>query len=126
MAHHMVLCIRQISNFLNVAQEVLLIKFKIQVSVKNCEIGMAQISFVSYRLQHVDYLPWMYFYEFGLVGRKPLEFSSILALVYPFDISTWILSLLGTIMMFLILFIMQKLWSHASGETYFPEYLFQG
>ena len=87
---------------------------------------MAQISFALYRRQHVDYLPWMYFYEFVIAGRKPLEISSFMALVYPLDLPTWILSLLGTIVMFLILIIMQKLWSHVSGEAYIPDYLYQG
>ena len=87
---------------------------------------MMQASFASYRHLYVDYLPYMYFYEFVIMGRKPLEISSFNALAYPLDLLTWILSLLGTIVMFLILTIMQKLWSHASGEAYFPEYLYQG
>ena len=98
----------------------------LQVSEKNCEIGLAQATFASHRHQHVDYLPWMYFYEFVLGSRKPLEISSFIALVYPLDYFTWILSLLGTIVVFLILIIMQKLWSHASGETYHLDYLYQG
>ena len=97
-----------------------------QVSEKNCEIGMGQTVFATYRRQIVDYLPWMYFYEFIAHGRKPPEISSFKALVYPLDFFTWILSLLGTIVVFLILIIMQKLWSHASGEPYLPEYLYQG
>ena len=87
---------------------------------------MAQTSFAAYRHKHVDYLPWMYFYEFGIAGRNPTEISSFLALVYPLDFYTWVLSLLSTIGMFLILVIMQKSWSHASGEAYQPEYLYQG
>ena len=87
---------------------------------------MAQLSFASHRYQHVDYLPWMYFYDIVILGRKPLEISSFMALVYPLDFFTWILSLLGTIVVFLILIIMQKLWSHASGETYHLDYLYQG
>ena len=87
---------------------------------------MAQTAFASYIYLHVDYLPWMYFYEFVIFGRKPLEISSFMALVYPLDHYTWILSLLGTIVVFLILTIMQKLWSDVSGEAYFPEYLYQG
>ena len=94
--------------------------------MKNCEIGMAQITFDRHRYQHVDYLPWMYFYDIVILGRKPLEISSFMALVYPLDFFTWIFSLIGTIMIFLTLLIMQKLWSHVSGEAYFPEYLFQG
>ena len=87
---------------------------------------MAQTSIVEHRIQHVDYLPWMYFYEFVFESKKPLEISSFLALVYPLDLFTWILSLLGTIVMFLTLTLMQKLWSDVSGEAYFPEYLYQG
>ena len=55
-----------------------------------------------------------------------MEISSFMALVYPLDLFTWIFSLLSTIVMFLILIIMQKLWSHESGEAYLPEYLYQG
>ena len=87
---------------------------------------MAQAVISSQRFQHVDYLPWMYFHEYVIIGRKPLEISSFMALVYPLDPLTWILSLLGTILMFVILLIMQKLWSHASGEAYLSEYLYQG
>ena len=68
----------------------------------------------------------MYFYEFVIAGKKPLEISSFMALVYPLDFITLILWSLGTIVMLLILTIMQKLWSHVSGEAYFPEYLYQG
>ena len=95
--------------------------------MKNCEIGMAQIGFaLGHYHQHVQNLPWMYFYELMIAVRKPLETSSFMALVYPFDSFTWALSSLGTIAVFLILIIMQKLWSHASGETYLPDYLYQG
>ena len=87
---------------------------------------MHQVSFTSHKNQYVDYLPWMYFHEFVIVGRKPLEISSFMALVYPLDFFTWIFSLLGTIVMFIILTIIQKLWSHESGEAYLPEYLYQG
>ena len=84
------------------------------------------MSFASHRLPLVDYLPWMYFYEFVFYSRRPLEISSFRALGYPLDFFTWIFSLVCTIVMFLILIIMQKLWSHESGESYLPEYLFQG
>ena len=94
--------------------------------MKNGEIGMAQMSFASHRHQHVDYLPWMYFYEFVIMGRKPLEISSFLSPLYPLDSSTWVFSLLGTIVMFLILISMHKLWSHASGENSLPDYVYQG
>ena len=97
-----------------------------QVSVKNCEIGMAQIGFAHNSLSLVDYLPWMYFYDFVIGSRKPLEISSFMALVYPLDFYAWILLLLCSIVMFLILIIMQKLWFHASGEAYLPKYLYQG
>ena len=94
--------------------------------MKNCEIGMAQMSFASHRHQHVDYFPWMYFYELGIFGRKPLEISSFMGPLYPLDFYAWILLLLCSIVMFLILIIMQKLWFHASGEAYLPKYLYQG
>ena len=87
---------------------------------------MAQTSFSSYRHEHVDYLAWMYFYEWVIMGRKPLEISSFMALVYPLDFLTWVFSLLGTVVIFLILIIMQKLWSHESGEMYLSDYLYQG
>ena len=87
---------------------------------------MAQLSFASYRLQLVDFLPWMYFYEFGIDGRKPPEISSFLALIYPFDFLTWVFSLLSSIIMFLALITMQKLWCQSSREAYLAEYLYQG
>ena len=98
----------------------------LQVSEKNCEIGMVQMRFSDGKIQHADYLTWMYFMVLHLGAIKPLEISSFTALVYPFDFFTWILTLLGTIVMFLILITMQKLWSHASGETYSPRFLYQG
>ena len=94
--------------------------------MKNCEIGMAQVSFAHHSLSLVDFLPWMYFYDFVIGSRKPLEISSFMALVYPLDFYAWILFLLCSIVMFLILIIMQKLWSSASGETYSLNYLFEG
>ena len=87
---------------------------------------MVQMRFSDGKIQHADYLTWMYFMALHLGAAKPSEISSFMALVYPLDFFTWILSLVGTFAMLLVLITMQKLWSHASGETYLPEFLYQG
>ena len=42
-----------------------------QVSTKQTELGIGQTSYVSYRFKVVDYLPWMYVYEFIMQSKRP-------------------------------------------------------
>ena len=68
----------------------------------------------------------MSFHRIVIAGRKPEQTSSFMALVYPFDINTWVLTLVASIVLFSLLTILQILWSYASGQVYMAEYLFQG
>ena len=84
------------------------------------------MSFAGYRFEQVDFLSWMSFHRIVFACRKPEETSSFMALVYPFDLLTWVLTLVSSMVLFSILTIMQILWSFASGQAYMAEYLFQG
>ena len=80
----------------------------------------------SFIYEQVDYLPWMYFDSAYFIAAKPSRVSSFMALVYPADYFTWISLSVCSIAMLIILSIIQKLWSHASGEPYLLDYLYEG
>ena len=96
------------------------------MTTKQSEIGIGQCGFTSYRYKLVDYLPWMYVYEFPLRTRLPTEKISYWAIVRPFGAYVWLFTFLSLAMVYLTLVIFQKLWANTSGETYILDYLYQG
>ena len=97
-----------------------------QVWTKNAEIGIGQLSFASYRYNLVDYLPWMYIYEFPFVSRLPREVTSFDTLIRPFDGYTWITAFVATAIFYFALVITQKLWTFQSGNPYKSDFLYEG
>ena len=73
-----------------------------------------------------DALPWMYMYEFYLKHRKPAQIASFETLINPFDSYVWAFSIGSTITIFVVLVVMQKLWSNVSGIASPIGYMFQG
>ena len=80
------------------------------MSQKKSEIGIGQTSMVSYRYSLVDYLHWMYVYEFLISTIKPKEVSSLETLLYPFDFYVWIFTIASVIAVLMFLIIAQNLW----------------
>ena len=81
---------------------------------------------VSYRYDLVNYLPWMYVYEFLLSTSKPKEIASLGTLWYPFDGYVWAFIGVCTTAVLVLLRIIQKLWIQASGSEAIQNNLFQG
>ena len=97
-----------------------------QVWAKHAEIGIGQASFARYRYKLVDYLPWMYIYEFPWSSRLPREVTSFVTLIRPFDNYTWIMAIVASATFFLALVIVQKVWTYQSGRPYESDFLYQG
>ena len=84
------------------------------MSQKKSELGIGQPSMVSYRYSLVDYLHWMYVYEFLISTIKPKEVSSLETLLYPFDFYVWIFTIASVIAVLMFLIIAQNLWQSSS------------
>ena len=86
------------------------------MSQKKSEMGIGQTSMVSYRYSLVDYLHWMYVYEFLISTIKPKEVSSLETLLYPFDFYVWIFTIASVIAVLMFLIIAQNLWQSTSSS----------
>ena len=73
-----------------------------------------------------DSLPWMYMQEFPLRQRKPIQIASFETLTNPFDGYVWAFSIGSTMTIFVVLVVMQNLWSQVSGKANQSGYMFQG
>ena len=96
------------------------------MSTKHTEIGIGQASFTAYRYKLVDYLPWMYIYEFPFHCQLPKEVGSYLTLIRPFDEYTWILAFVASLIFYLTLVAMELLWTYQSGGPFISDFLYQG
>ena len=74
----------------------------------------------------IDYLPWMYVYEFIMTGAMPKEKFSYLTLLSPFDFYTWICTYGIMILVFIALHTMQKFGSHSFKHANPDGHIFQG
>ena len=97
-----------------------------QVSTKQSELGIGQIAFKDYRFKLVDYLPPMYMFEDVLASKKPTEITSYDTIIIPFDKYVWSF-LFGCICaQFLLLVIMQHLYSNVTGTSYLNDFIYEG
>ena len=74
----------------------------------------------------VDYLPWMYMYEFLISSKIPEPITTYDTLIYPFDYYTWGFTVAFTAATFVVLVMFQIIWEYASGESNPNGWLFQG
>ena len=74
----------------------------------------------------VDYLPYMYANHFILASRRPKPVASYDTIVNPFDLVTWGLTFLIIIMQFILLLLLQNIWSKASGAPNPDDYIYEG
>ena len=79
-----------------------------------------------YKFKSVDYLPWMYMYEFLFASGTPQEIMKYDTLFRPYDKFIWISVIVSIIAIYLTLIFMQMLWGYGSGDTFKGNYLFQG
>ena len=80
-------------------------------------MGIGQPNFADYRYKIVDYLPAMYMYEYIMISQKPKEIASYDAIIYPFDLYTWVLTICSVLAELLIFIFAQSLWSYMHGNT---------
>ena len=69
-----------------------------------------------YRLQRIDFLPYMFAYEFVIMTRKPLQVPEYEALTYPFDNYIWIFLFSSMAVVSCTLIMLQTIWSTGPGE----------
>ena len=93
---------------------------------KISEIGIGQNVITPYRYKFVEYLPWMFVFEFIVESKKPEAVNSYDALVYPFDVYIWGFTWSAILATFCALVIIQKSWIHASGHAPPGGWIFQG
>ena len=97
-----------------------------QVSTKQTELGIGQTSYLSYRFNVVDYLPWMYVYEFIMQGKRPDPIQSYETIIYPFGYYVWAFAFAFTVATLVVLMGFQWCWSKFSGEPNPTGWLWEG
>ena len=68
----------------------------------------------------------MYEQRWSIISRRAREIISYDTIVYPLDIMVWVFTLTIIVAQFILLIIMQNLWSIASGKPKPQDYIFQG
>ena len=89
--------------------------------MKQCELGIGQIYYESYRFKLVDYLPSMYRSAELLLSQKPKEVISYDTIVIPFDKYLWFFMLGCMCAQFLVLVKMQQLYS-----SFLKNFIYEG
>ena len=97
------------------------------VAMKQSELGIGQsgIAFNERRFV-VDNLPWMSVYEWPIQNVKPKEIASFGTLVYPVDTYTWALVFGAVAAEFIILIILQLVWSNVAENPTPKDFVYQG
>ena len=99
---------------------------KFQVYSKQTEFGIGPTSILSYGNNLTDLLPAMYRIETILTSQKPKEITSYDTIIIPFDKYVWFFMLGCIITQFLLLVLMQNLWSNVTGTRKPHDFLFEG
>ena len=97
-----------------------------QVSTKQSELGIGQISLKDYRLQLVDFLPPMSTNAYSIISQKPQEMTTYETITNPFDKYVWFFIFGCILAQFILLVIMQQLYSHVTGTENVNDYIYEG
>ncbi len=89
-------------------------------------MSMGQLSMMHYRYQLVDYLPYMYGYNFVIITAQPSPIASYDTLFYPFDSFIWNLVLGLTAAQIALFIIIETAWVNVSGRHTSDDYLYEG
>ena len=81
---------------------------------------------MSYRFKMVDFLPWMYVYEFNMQSKRPDPIHSYETIIYPFGYYVWAFAFIITLATFVVLITIQLCWFKMSGEPNPRSWLYQG
>jgi hypothetical protein len=74
----------------------------------------------------VDYLPYMFLYEYNIQTIKPMEVSLYDILLYPFDNYIWSIAIVLTMLEIIIIMIMELMWYDTTGFHSTPNYIYEG
>ena len=97
-----------------------------QVSTQQTELGIGQTSFSDYRYSFVDFMPAMYKGGTIMASQRPKEITSYDTIVIPFDKYVWFFTLGCIITQFLLLGMMQIIWSSVTGTRRPRDFVFEG
>ena len=89
-------------------------------------MGIGQPPLKHYRYKIVDYLPYMYEHQFIITSGQPREIVSYNSILDPFDAYVWGFSVSIIIAEFILLIVMQNLWSIVSAKPNPHDYIYQG
>ena len=99
----------------------------LQAYTKRSEISIGQTVITPGRYELVEYLPWMYTFEFIVQSKRPEAIGvSYRALILPFDKYIWYFIGTSMLAVFLVLITIQKCWVHASRKSPPTGWVFQG
>ena len=90
------------------------------------ELGIGQTDFEDYRFEVVDFLPPMYMHQNLLASQRPKEIASYDTIVIPFENNMWFATFGCILAQFLLLVVMQILWSHVTGTSKPEDFIFEG
>ena len=68
----------------------------------------------------------MYAHNWALQSRRPKQVASYDTIVNPFDHFTWGFTFLSIVIQFLLLLLIQNVWSKASGAPNPDDYIYEG
>ena len=97
-----------------------------QVSIKQSELGIGQTALTGYRFQLVDFLPPMATNTWFIATQRPKEIVSFDSIVIPFDKYVWLFTFVCICAQFLLLVIMQRLYSHLTGMKNTTDFIYEG
>ena len=93
---------------------------------KQSEVGIGQLYFVDYNYKLVHYLHYMYDQPSLMLTGKLREISSYDTISYPFDIYTWGFTYGLIAVQFVLLLVIQNIWSSATGKSNPKDYIYEG
>ena len=95
--------------------------------MKQSELGIGQLGIAFNERRFVaDNLPWMSVYEWPIQNVKPKKIASFGTLIYPVDTYTWALVFGAMAAEFIILIIMQLVWSNVAAKSTPKDFIYQG
>ena len=89
-------------------------------------MGIGQINLADYRYGIVDYLPAMNMFEYVMGSKKPEEIASYDTIIIPFDKYVWSFIFGCMCAQFLLLVIMQHLYSNVTGTSNPTDFIYEG
>ena len=94
--------------------------------MKQSELGIGQTTMEENRFKLVDYLPPMYPSGLLFASKKPRELATYDSIVIPFDKYVWAFMFGCICAQFLLLVLMQQLYSIVAGTRNSIDFIYEG